>query len=243
MEQNFTTVSLNISNPFLSYQVTWTQWKIFSAILFGSFTFVTVFANLFVLYLFAKGKRSLRAPSHYLLANLAVADLLVGVLVMPIISTLAVFEYHWFFGRTACAYVDHIHFMLRFTSTISIVAVSLERYIGVKYPLRHKKLQTKRRLISSVIIGIWILSLAVTWTPLTVWRKTIDFIESSGTCAVNMDSNVTLYVSIAVYTIPVCITLGSYTLIYWYVYEHYVVYISIRCAFIFKLLQDRIKSF
>ena len=81
----------------------------------------------------------LRRPSNYLLFSLAIADLLVTMVCEPVMITLLQKR----MSSNDCSQALRIVFVLiaSFSSTVSIVhlaAISVERFLAVVYPLRHK---------------------------------------------------------------------------------------------------------
>lgn len=99
--------------------------------------------------------QELRAPTHFFIANLSLADFLVGIMAMPFLATVHVTD-RWYFGSGFCYAWVIIHFWLCSASILSTLAVCVERYVGVKYPLRHVEIMSVPRSVERQIKDIHI---------------------------------------------------------------------------------------
>ncbi|XP_029905633.1 trace amine-associated receptor 13c-like [Myripristis murdjan] len=87
--------------------------------------------------------RQLHTPTNVLLLSLAVSDVLVGLLVMPVeISTL---HSCWFLGKLMCVLYYFMSFILTSASVGSMVLISIDRYVAICYPLRYSSMVTPSR--------------------------------------------------------------------------------------------------
>ncbi|XP_041477562.1 alpha-1A adrenergic receptor-like [Lytechinus variegatus] len=130
-----------------------------------------IFGNILVL-LAVLMERKLRTVTNYFIFNLAVADLLLGTLVLPFSGTLEVISY-WPFGQKFCDVWAAVDVLCCTASIISLCVISIDRYIGVTRPLKHKLIVTPRRALL-VIVLVWILSFAIAVGPLFGWRPDKD---------------------------------------------------------------------
>jgi len=190
----------------------WSSGELLLALVLGGITLVTIFGNLLLLYLFVKSKRALRSPTHRLIASLGFADLLVGIGVNPLLITLTFNDWKWNFGESACHLAQHGHFWLCATSLLSMMTISIERYLGVRFPLRHKRILTKSRVIK-VIILIWSMGLALTSIPLWIWPSIGGEV---GYCKVNLRPQFALFLSLSLFFIPQTIT----AITHWQTYRY-----------------------
>lgn len=102
--------------------------------------------------------QGMRGPINYLLVNLAVADILVALSITP------VYVIKWAFhhpsgtaGDYLCKFITGGNFIWigGSVSAFSLVAVAVERYFAVVYPLDKRWRLTNRRLTAVIIAG-WI---------------------------------------------------------------------------------------
>ncbi|ODM87495.1 Alpha-1A adrenergic receptor [Orchesella cincta] len=189
----------------------WTNKQVTLIIILGLLSIVTIIANSFVLYIFTSGKQKLRNPTNLLLANLAVADLLVGLVVMPILASATILDFKWIFGDFLCHSFDYCHFLLCGASMWSMIMIGVDRYIGVTRPLKYKNIITQNRTIF-VIIFIWFAAASLTSGPLTYWPKEMSGIETL--CYLNLEKHFLRFVIFFVYMIPITSTIFIYFLVY-----------------------------
>lgn len=101
-----------------------------TSLVLGIITMVTVVGNVFVITAICL-ERHLRAnAANYLVASLAVADLLVAVLVMPIAAVNDV-TVNWFLGPEVCDAWISFDVLCCTASILNLVAISLDRYWAV----------------------------------------------------------------------------------------------------------------
>lgn len=132
---------------------TWNQ--ILTAVLGLLIAVVICTANALVLLAIYK-KAILRSITNYFLAALAVGDLFVGLVALPLWisrSLLGITDEEHPVSR----WVDSVYIMSVATSTYNLCALSLERYFGVIFPLRYSSIVTKRRC-QIVVVSVWFAS-------------------------------------------------------------------------------------
>ena len=99
--------------------------------------------------------------------SLAIADLTVGAIVMPISSAYAITG-DWKFGYMACQVWLSVDYTASSASIFNLFILSLDRYWSITSPLKYLRQRTKKRAL--IMIGVaWIT--AVTWIiPILGWR-------------------------------------------------------------------------
>ncbi|XP_040888413.1 trace amine-associated receptor 13c-like [Toxotes jaculatrix] len=93
--------------------------------------------------------RQLHTPTNTLLLSLAVSDLVVGLLVMPI-EGLRYMETCWLLGRLMCALTPYVSYCLLSASLGNMVLISIDRYLAICDPL----LYSSKITLTNVIIFI-----------------------------------------------------------------------------------------
>lgn len=81
--------------------------------------------------------------NHYLL-SLAVADLLCGLLIVPL-SALFLMAGKWELGEFTCRFMGYLEVTLWSVSVYTFMWISVDRYLAVRKPLRYETVQTKTR--------------------------------------------------------------------------------------------------
>lgn len=127
----------------------------------------TIFGNTLILVSLFHFRR-LRSRINILIGNLAVSDLLLGLVVIP-------FDIVFLHVKTLqkeklpCLVTHSIHVTLLDASIMNLFCISLERYIAIVHPFKHAKLCRKRRLF--ILFGIcWSVSILIGAIPLIGWN-------------------------------------------------------------------------
>ncbi|XP_018418786.1 PREDICTED: neuromedin-U receptor 1 [Nanorana parkeri] len=100
----------------------------------------------------------MRTPTNYYLFSLAISDLLVLLLGMPLELYELWSNYPFLFGKGGCSFKTLLFETVCFASILNVTALSVERYIAVVHPLRAKYVVTRNHA-KRVIISVWVLSI------------------------------------------------------------------------------------
>ncbi|XP_045569380.1 trace amine-associated receptor 13c-like [Salmo salar] len=119
-------------------------------IFFSLISAVTVFLNILVIISISHFKQ-LHTPTNLLILSLAVSDLLVGLIVIPVV-TVAVMESCWGFGDYFCAFQFYISFLCTSLSLGNLVLISIDRYVAVCDPLLYHSKITITRMMCCISI-------------------------------------------------------------------------------------------
>lgn len=111
---------------------------------------LTVALNLLVVLSISHFKQ-LHTPTNLLLLSLAIADLLVGLLVMPV-ETVRITEPCWIMGELMCALSYIVGFTLTSASVGNMVLISADRYVAICYPLQYSRRITRSRVEVTVCL-------------------------------------------------------------------------------------------
>ncbi|XP_031696852.1 trace amine-associated receptor 13c-like [Anarrhichthys ocellatus] len=95
--------------------------------------------------------RQLHTPTNLLLLSLAISDLLVGLLVMPV-ETVRFIETCWLLGDLMCALSYIVGFSLTSASVGNMVLISIDRFVAICYPLQYPIQITRSRIELSVCL-------------------------------------------------------------------------------------------
>ncbi|XP_056618817.1 free fatty acid receptor 2 [Triplophysa dalaica] len=121
-------------------------------------TFITGFpANVLAFYTFCRKVWKKPAPIDILLLNLTISDLLF-LLVLPFKMQEVVDNMIWNMPYFLCPLSGFVFYMTIYNSTFFLTAVSVERYLGVAFPIQHS---LRRRPIYAVLASIFIWGFSV----------------------------------------------------------------------------------
>ena len=130
------------------------SWNWFWSVCFGVTAVVIIISNSLSIAVLVK--RRFRKRSLYLLIDLAIADLLVGLFTVPIYMITVISE-----GKFVPPVVlDGVDMFTGLSSIFTLTVISLERLFAISQPLRHRQLSSRNYVIA--IVMPWILSLTVT---------------------------------------------------------------------------------
>ncbi|XP_043964350.1 dopamine receptor D4 related sequence isoform X1 [Gambusia affinis] len=105
-------------------------------------------------------ERSLKTATNYFIISLAVADLLLAVLVLPLYVYSEFLGGTWTLSTTICDALMTMDVMLCTASILNLCAISVDRYIAVVVPLKYNRNQFSVRQLT-LITATWVLSLGV----------------------------------------------------------------------------------
>ncbi|XP_026213293.1 alpha-1A adrenergic receptor-like [Anabas testudineus] len=175
----------------------------------ASFIMFAIVGNILVI-LSVVCNRHLRIPTNYFIINLAIADLLLGTTVLPVSATLEVLDY-WVFGRIFCDIWAAVDVLCCTASIMSLCVISIDRYIGVRYPLQYPMIVTEKRALLAML-GVWILAFVISIGPLLGWKQPPS--QDDTKCQITEEPFYTLFSSLGSFYIPLAVILAMYCRVY-----------------------------
>ncbi|XP_034048344.1 alpha-1A adrenergic receptor [Thalassophryne amazonica] len=151
-----------------------------------------------------------RSVTHYFIANLAAADLLLSAAVLPF-SAIAEALGRWVFGRVFCSIWAALDVLCCTASILSLCVISIDRYLAVSYPLRYSTMATGRRGLAAVA-ALWGLSAAISVGPLFGWKEPDP--EDETVCRITEEPGYALFSALGSFYIPLAIILAMYCRVY-----------------------------
>eukprot|EP00918_Siedleckia_nematoides_P083857 GHVU01183824.1.p1 GENE.GHVU01183824.1~~GHVU01183824.1.p1 ORF type:complete len:583 (+),score=13.33 GHVU01183824.1:535-2283(+) len=143
----------------------------------GVLNIVVVFGNSLVI-LAVLTSHKLRTVTNMFIVSLAVADLLLGVVVLPFSSAKEVLHQVWVFGNIWCSIWLAVDVLLCTASILSLVAISLDRYLAISRPFRYPTLMSPMR--GRILVAmVWVASFAICFPPLIGWNEGRKVMEIS----------------------------------------------------------------
>ncbi|XP_043105807.1 trace amine-associated receptor 13c-like [Puntigrus tetrazona] len=121
----------------------------------------TVFLNLLVIISISHFKK-LHTPTNLIILSLAVADLLIGLIVIPI-EGIKQIETCWYFGATYCGLFAIIVMLLLCTSLSNVVLIAVDRYMAVCHPFLYPQIMTTTKTLISICLCWFCCSVYIIW--------------------------------------------------------------------------------
>ncbi|KAM6190495.1 5-hydroxytryptamine receptor 1D [Sarcoramphus papa] len=184
--------------------------KISLSVLLSVITLATILANVFVVITIFL-TRKLHTPANYLIGSLAVTDLLVSVLVMPISIAYTV-THTWAFGQVLCDIWLSSDITCCTASILHLCVIALDRYWAITDALEYAKRRTAGRAALMIAV-VWMISISISVPPF-FWRQ-VKAHEEIAKCTVNTDQiSYTIYSTCGAFYIPTVLLLILYGRIY-----------------------------
>ncbi|CAI5795730.1 alpha-1A adrenergic receptor [Podarcis lilfordi] len=178
-------------------------------VILGGLIVFGVLGNILVILSVACHKH-LQSVTHYYIINLAVADLLLTSTVLPFSAIFEILGY-WVFGRIFCNIWAAVDVLCCTASIMSLCVISIDRYIGVSYPLRYPAIVTEKRGLLALLC-VWALSLVISVGPLFGWKQPAP--EDETICQINTDPGYVLFSALGSFYLPLIIILAMYCQVY-----------------------------
>ncbi|KAG7190000.1 hypothetical protein KM043_006158 [Ampulex compressa] len=169
--------------------------------------------------------RGLRRIGNLFLASLAIADLFVGCLVMTFAGVNDLLGY-WVFGPRFCDTWIAFDVMCSTASILNLCAISLDRYVHIKDPLRYGRWMTRRTAVAGIVV-VWLLAGLISFLPISLGLHRAgqpmpydDEIEEHPTCALDLAPIYAVVSSSISFFVPCVVMLGIYSRLYCYAQKH-----------------------
>ena len=176
------------------------HWTIASVL--GSMIICTVVGNLLVMSSFVVDKK-LRTFNNWTIFSLAVADVVVGAVVMPM-TLLYDLSGQWRLGHAACLLWQFLDALNCSSSILNTCLIGVLRYWCVARPLRYSILAKRPANIGAMIAGVWVVS-AATSVPLLLPLSQPHGEESATRCYILDRAGFIVYSSTVTFFIPVAL--------------------------------------
>ena len=179
------------------------------AVVLSSIALAAMIGNVLVIAAVWRYRR-LRSVTNCFVVSLALADLLVSILVLPLNIVVEVTG-QWLFGSIICDLWVSSDVLLCTSSILNLCCISLDRYFAITRPLVYSTRRNKRLAIFMVAVA-WGLAAVVTCPPIFGWKE--EGRDLADGCSLTRDPGYIIYSSCGSFFIPLLVMLFVYARIY-----------------------------
>uniref|UniRef100_A0A1A9WB44 G-protein coupled receptors family 1 profile domain-containing protein n=1 Tax=Glossina brevipalpis TaxID=37001 RepID=A0A1A9WB44_9MUSC len=176
------------------------------------FSFATVFGNSLVILAVIR-ERYLHTATNYFITSLAVADCLVGLVVMPFSALYEVLDNTWFFGTDWCDIWRSLDVLFSTASILNLCVISLDRYWAITDPFSYPMRMTVKRA-ALLICAVWICSSAISFPAIVWWRAARDGEMPAYKCTFTEHLGYLVFSSTISFYLPLLVMVFTYWRIY-----------------------------
>ncbi|XP_071991319.1 5-hydroxytryptamine receptor 2A [Engystomops pustulosus] len=170
---------------------------------------VTIAGNILVIMAVSLEKK-LQNATNYFLMSLAIADMLIGFLVMPISMLNILYDYEWPLHRKLCPVWIYLDVLFSTASIMHLCAISLDRYIAIRNPIHHSRFNSRTKAFTK-IIAVWTISVGISM-PVPVFGLQDDSkVFNQENCSLS-DEHFIIVGSFVAFFIPLIIMVVTYFL-------------------------------
>ncbi|XP_078117008.1 alpha-1A adrenergic receptor [Sander vitreus] len=173
------------------------------------FISVAIVGNILVI-LSVVCNRHLQTVTNFFIVNLAMADLLLSIIVLPFSASLEVLGC-WVFGRVFCNIWAAVDVLCCTASILSLCVISIDRYIGVKHCLKYPTIMTEKKAVT-ILVLVWVSSTVISVGPLLGWKEPPPVDDRI--CSITEEPGYALFSSLFSFYLPLMVILIMYFRVY-----------------------------
>ncbi|XP_061715674.1 5-hydroxytryptamine receptor [Cydia pomonella] len=173
----------------------------------------TIVGNVFVIAAIII-ERNLQNVANYLVASLAVADLMVACLVMPLGAVYEVSQ-GWILGPELCDMWTSSDVLCSSASILHLVAIATDRYWAVT-DVDYIHNRNERRIFTMIVL-VWGAALVVSLAPQLGWKDPdyLARITQQQKCLVSQDLAYQIFATMSTFYVPLAVIL----ILYWKIFQ------------------------
>ena len=186
------------------------------------FSLITIVGNILVICAVLR-ERYLKSATNYYIVSLAIADLLVGLVVMPFNTIHEMTNNYWFFGQLWCDLWHSLDVFASTASILSLVVIALDRYSAISDPFNYQTRWITQYWIIFIAV-IWICSAGISFPGIAYWRysssnntsmsETFKTPYKENVCTFTDDIYYILFSSLVSFYMPLSVMIFVYIRIY-----------------------------
>ncbi|XP_043913400.1 5-hydroxytryptamine receptor 2C [Protopterus annectens] len=170
---------------------------------------LTIGGNILVIMAVSLEKK-LQNATNFFLMSLAVADMLVGILVMPVSLITILYDYVWPLPSKLCPIWIYLDVLFSTASIMHLCAISLDRYVAIRNPIEHSRFNSRTKAIMK-IAAVWTISIGISMPIPVIGFQDESKVFMNGSCVLN-EEHFVLVGSFVAFFIPLIIMVFTYCL-------------------------------
>ncbi|KAK3932935.1 5-hydroxytryptamine receptor, partial [Frankliniella fusca] len=159
-------------------------------------------------------ERNLQSVANYLIVSLAVADLMVACLVMPLGAVYEISQ-GWILGPELCDMWTSSDVLCCTASILHLVAIAMDRYWAVTN-VDYIHTRNKQRIVTMIVL-VWGVALVVSLAPQFGWKdpEYLYRINVQQRCLPSQDIGYQIFATCSTFYVPLLVILG----LYWNIFQ------------------------
>nr|XP_061799497.1 5-hydroxytryptamine receptor 2A-like [Nerophis lumbriciformis] len=142
--------------------------------------------------------------------SLAVADMLLGILVMPVSMVTILYDYGWPLPSELCPVWIYLDVLFSTASIMHLCAISLDRYIAIRNPIHHSRFNSRAKARIK-IAAVWTISAGISMPIPVMGLRDQSKVFKDGSCLLT-DASFVLAGSLVAFFVPLTIMVVTYFL-------------------------------
>ncbi|XP_045498766.1 5-hydroxytryptamine receptor [Colias croceus] len=206
-------VTLNVTGNATSTDVTSLVLMAVTSVILALIILATIIGNVFVIAAIII-ERNLQNVANYLVASLAVADLMVACLVMPLGAVYEVSQ-GWILGPELCDMWTSSDVLCSSASILHLVAIATDRYWAVTN-VDYIHIRNEKRIFTMIFL-VWGAALVVSLAPQLGWKDPdyLARITQQQKCLVSQDLAYQIFATCSTFYVPLTVIL----ILYWKIFQ------------------------
>ncbi|KAK0070296.1 dopamine receptor 2 [Biomphalaria pfeifferi] len=181
-------------------------------VLLAIFSLIVVVGNLMVIVAVYR-EVYLRMVTNYFIVSLAIADVMVGGVVMPFSISNELTTSVWLYGQAWCDMWRSLDVLASTASILNLCVISLDRYWAITDPIAYPSKMSNSK-VCILIALVWFCSAGISFPAIAWWRAVTPSDLPKHRCLFTEDSAYLIISSVVSFYVPCIIMMFVYCKIY-----------------------------